>query len=155
MPNTTVKGLKPFLIKYLAMLMGVCYLMNPLQKPISSLVHEISHALESPSQIISHRSISNYEHSSYKHYDAAYSEMRHEHGMVDLIDTIFETSSEKNNREKPFLKDFKIDKHITTNQFQLQEPFEKPIISTFRMLQEKSKCGYFEKLKKPPQDQIG
>ena len=155
MPNNTVKGLKPFIIKYMAMLMGICYLINPLQEPINVLLHEISHGIESPTHLIAHGSISNFEHKSFDHYDASSYDLQHDHAIVDLINTIFETSDEKNNSDKSLLKKVKIDKHITTNQFQLQKHFKINIVSTFQMLQEKSRCGYFEKMKIPPQHLIG
>lgn len=155
MLNRSTKGLKPFIIKYVAMLMGICYLINPLQEQIHILLHEITHALESPTQIISHESNLNFEHKSLNHFDPSANDIKHEHGIVDLINLVLDSSSEKNNPKESLLKEVIIDKHITINQFQLQKRFKIDIVSTFRMFKEKSKCGYFEKKIKPPQNLIG
>lgn len=149
MKNGLAKGLKPLLIKRLALLMGICYLVNPLHQQINSVFHNVSHALEIPDYIMSHDS--NYEHESYGHTDYQIGNLNHDHEIVDFIDSVFDASDEDGGSEDSMLTEIKIDKHITTYQFQFQNNFNIAIFQNFWLSQEKLESGYLKRLKEPPQ----
>ena len=53
------KGLKPWLFRSVAVLMGICYLMAPLQHEFTEILHFFSHALDPGT---AHHSISSHAH---------------------------------------------------------------------------------------------
>ena len=109
--------------------MGICYLVNPLHQQINSVFHNVSHALEIPDYIMSHDS--NYEHESYGHTDYQIGNLNHDHEIVDFIDSVFDASDEDGGSEDSMLTEIKIDKHITTYQFQFQNNFNIAIFQNF------------------------
>ncbi len=138
----------------MAMLMGICYLMNPLREPIHKFLHGISHSLEAPTTLISHSTISNSEHKSLDHYDSYQHQMNHDHGLIDFITTIFEASNENHNSDESLLKEIKIDKHITTEQISFKPPLLTKTRQSYHIPLGKVYPDYFQKLIKPPQSQI-
>jgi len=146
-----MKGLKLILIQRLALLIGICYLLNPLNHEIKVLIHGVSHALKAPSYIISHDLNSAHEHGSYSYADYHIDDLNHNHVLVDLIDSVLKAFDENNQSEDSFLMKIKIDKHITTCQYQIQKSFEIEIMQKFWPSQEKSKLGYQKCFKEPPQ----
>ncbi|MFK7811728.1 MAG: hypothetical protein AB8B59_04485 [Maribacter sp.] len=155
MLNKTKKGLEPRIIKYMAMLIGICYLINPLQEQINSVLHEISHGFDSPAHIISHKSDSNFSHKSNTHFDKTSFETSHKHSIVDVIGAIFKALNENNSSEDSLIKKNKIDKHLVTYRLQFQKPLKIKISSNFRIPQKKIMLEYFEKMKRPPQFLLG
>ena len=88
------KGLKPKIIKHLALLMSCCYLLGPVQHHVTTILHEIAHGLEMPSSVLSHNSAGYDEevHQAHKHEIVT---VDHDHELIDLVDTIFEASNER------------------------------------------------------------
>jgi len=150
MPKGFTKGLKPLLIKRLALLMGICYLMNPLQQQIKTIFHTISHAIEVPNSVMGHNSNSENDeiHGHHAHQTDA---IQHDHSLIDLIDSVLSASNENKDSEDSILIEIKIDKHITTYQFALFENLALEKLSNFWAPKEKQKRGYFQNEKEPPQ----
>lgn len=146
-----LKGLKPLFIKRLAMLIGICYLLNPLQKQISFVFHEISHAFEMPDYIMSHNSNSSYEHKVSEHLDSRIGDVNHDHEIVDFIDSAFAASNNHDGSEDSLLNEVKIDKHITSYQFQLQKHIDINISLKIWSPSEDSELVYLRQLEEPPQ----
>lgn len=145
-----LKGLKPLIVQRLALLIGICYLMNPLHQQIKSVFHEVSHALETPDYIMSHNA-STLDYESHSHNDYQIDTLRHEHQLIDFIDALFAASEENDGSEDSVLTQIKIDKHIATYQFHLQKDFDFRLLQKFWMPLEKSEAGYLQRLKEPPQ----
>ncbi|TMM53770.1 hypothetical protein FEE95_17885 [Maribacter algarum] len=146
-----LKGLKPFLIKRLALLIGLCYLLNPMQKQISIIFHEVSHALEIPNYVMSHSPNSSYDHQSYDHIDYHVDDITHEHILVDFFDSVFKAFDENDGAEDSLFTQNKIDKHITTYQFHIQKHFTISVPEKFWFTQDKLESGHRKSLKEPPQ----
>ena len=144
------KGLRPIFAKRLALLMGICYMMNPLYEPINFALHEISHLIDSLNHHESLNSQSHYK--SHNHKDHQLDTLQHEHTLVDIIYSIFETSNENNSNKDSILTEIKIDKHITTYRYQFEKGVAIGITQKFWAPEEKSKAGYFKRLKRPPQN---
>lgn len=150
MPKGFTKGIKPLFIKRLALLMSICYLMNPLQQQIKSAFHAISHAIEVPTSVMGHNSNSEIDeiHGNHKHQKNA---NHHDHSLIDLIDSVLTASKESNDSEDSMIVVVKIDKHINTYQYRLFENSTLEELNIFWALKEKQKRGHLEKQKKPPQ----
>lgn len=144
-----IKGLKPLFIQRLALLIGICYLMNPLQKQIKTIFHTISHAIEMPGSVMSHNSHAiNSEIDVHSDHETVV--LKHDHKYIDLIDAVLFASNENNDNEDSILIEIKLDKHITAYQFQLFENLKIAELHHFWMLKAKLKNGYLKKLKEPP-----
>lgn len=154
MKNGLIKGLKPQFIKHLALLMSLCYLLNPLQNQINTILHGISHGLEAPSSLLSHKvgsKTSSEVHENHSHDDR---NIEHEHPIVDLIDSIFEASNQNDDSDHSQLIEIKWDKHINTFHFTSIIKFEIKIVKGYFPLTEKLKKGYSKRLEEPPQNSI-
>ena len=149
------KGLKPLFIKKMALLMSICYLMNPLQQQINTVLHELSHGLELPNYVMTHEIDSKdaFEtHVDDSHYDNAFT---HKHTLVDFINTIFQASNDNNNSNDSQHTEITWDKHITSNRLELPPKFELLIAKNFSAPKQLLQEGQFKKLGRPPQNFMG
>lgn len=147
-----IKGLKPLFIKRLALFMGICYLLNPLQNQISFIFHEVSHALEIPDYIISHGQNSSYEQQVHGHSDSHIEGIDHDHGIIDLIASFLAASNEHDGSEDSMLPKIKFDKHFTTYQFQLQKYIESIATQKNWTFSKNTEVVYLKRLEEPPQN---
>ena len=147
MPIGCIKGLKPIFITQVALLMGICYLINPLQQQIKTVFHSVSHVIETPNYVMSHQSSSDYLE-SHGHYEHPADVRHHDHSLVAFIDAIFEAVKDKEHSEDSWLT---IDKHIRKYQSELHVEFRFEKNQSFWITEKKFKNGYFENPKEPPQ----
>ncbi|WP_147321478.1 MULTISPECIES: hypothetical protein [unclassified Arenibacter] len=134
--------------------MGICYLLNPLRQQINVVFHKISHGLELPKFIIPHSTLSadplvheNHQHIDYQDF--------HEHEFLDLVNSFFETSPEKNRSNDSFLVTIELDKHLIgswdlkfKNRFYHTE-------NNYSRNRKNTQKGFFSKSLKPPLNGIG
>ncbi len=144
-------GLKPHLIKQMAMLMSICYLMNPLQQQINSLLHSLSHELEIPNYVLSHDSNANIVLTKHYHFENQDTASEHHHALIDFVDSIFEAYHENHNSDNSQLTDAKWDKHITTNGLELPKKIKSNWDIGFNYAKKNQEDGHFTKLVEPPQ----
>lgn len=156
MQTRFIKGFKPKFIKQMALLMSICYLMNPLQQQINTVLHNISHGLELPNSVLSHKANSTTEaqeiHVAHEHDRTA---AEHEHLLIDFIASIFEASNQENDSDNSQLVEVKWDKHISVYQFKLPDSFVFNMNTCFYSLEKRLKKGYSKKRKEPPQKWLG
>lgn len=132
--------------------MGICYLLNPLQNQFSFIFHEVSHALEIPDYIISHGQNSSYEQEVSDHSDSHIEGIDHDHGIIDLIASVFAASKEHDGSEDSMLPKIKFDKHLTTYQFQLQKYIESITTQKNWTFSKNTEVVYLKRLEEPPQN---
>ena len=151
------KGLKPFVLKYMALFMGICYLTNPLHEQIRTVFHQISHIVESPGTILSHPSdLTNHKHSihqDHEHHHVATDQVQHhEHKFLDLMQSLFGASDGEHPENDTLLPPIKWDKHISSQDFILPQPI---VLSTtsrdYGAIEKNVRKGYLALLYEPPQ----
>lgn len=115
MNNARQKGLKPFVIRVLAVAMSLYYLLAPMHNELSKVLHIVAHQLEMPDNLLEH---SNSKYFNYLSHDSheiiMVSKEPHHHPFLDLINTIVEATNMDNDAEHSNLPSYKIDKHIKT-----------------------------------------
>ena len=152
MRKYSIEGLKPFLIKYLATFIGLCYLANPLHHQISTVFHEVSHIMEVPDNLISHTTVSDHEKEAHHyHYEHTHSDDKHEHELINLLDDIFDNSNDDSSSGESFLTYVKYDKHITADEYLLKNGYPEEKYFEFGSIQNNSIKGYPKVLDEPPQ----
>lgn len=133
------------------MLMGICYLINPLQQQVYDVIHAISHTVASPNHILSH----NVGHAGnlnvHKSPDHLYGELDHEHKLIDIVQTIFEASGEDDNPQDDNFIKVKCDKHLVSNRIILSNRTIVLFVNHFPHLIEELKKGHLIKWQEPPQ----
>jgi len=154
MQNGFKKGLKPSIIKYLAILMGTCYLLNPLQQQINTVFHKISHGLEIPNFVIPHSMDSGY-HEVHRDLQHISEEAFHEHEFLDLVNSFFEASNEENHSRDSFLFTIKLDKHLIPNWYIKSKIIVVEIDNNYNMTRKNTLKGFFPKSVKPPMNNMG
>jgi len=145
------KGLKPRFIKQMAMFMGICYMMNLLQYQISPILHSISHVLEIPDNMISHHSMSSSEYEIHDQGEHGAMQISHEHGIIDLLDSILESSKEEHSSDETIFSELKFDKHLSDEKYIKGRSFETKKIKLFLQRPQKLKRGHLQIFQEPPQ----
>ncbi|HEA22786.1 MAG TPA: hypothetical protein ENH87_17975 [Pricia antarctica] len=153
MKEGILKGLKPFIIKYMALLMGICYLANPMHEQISSVFHEISHIFQYPENVIAHEEQNYVDHPKHQNGHHHLATSNHQHILIDLIDSVFNGSDEQNSDEETTPVLVKYDKHISSQYTILPKKFPQIISYNVFWIAQKSKKGFSNLPKEPPQKQ--
>ncbi len=151
MKNRFTQGLKPKLIKQIAMLMSICYLLGPLQPQLTLLLHEISHGLEMPNSVLSHDiQVFDYKevHDSHKHDNT---KVDHDHKLIDIVDSIFEASNENHDSEKAPKTKVELKKHTTSEVLAILPKFLEKVPKEFREFNMPLNLGHSKILDVPPQ----
>ncbi len=136
----------------MALLMGICYLANPMHKQIRTVFHEISHLLEAPNILLSHQSHS-IDHNHDYHEDGEHTLVTadHQHTLLDLMDCIFEASDEQNTEDDTALILIKCDKHNSSRYIILPKTFPFTTSQNTNAVEQKVKIGYLDHPEEPPQ----
>lgn len=114
-----LKGLKPLVIQRVALLISICYLMNPLLKPLTNLAHAVTHSLETPNSIITHHTLTT-AHQQHGHEDRYINDVQHQHIFENIINAFFEASSTSGSSEDSIATITQLDKHLTVYQLNLK-----------------------------------
>ena len=135
----------------MALLMGICYLANPMHEQIGSVFHEISHVFQYPENVIAHDQQNHVKHLKHQdgHHHLATSD--HQHILIDLINSVFDASDEQNPDGDTALVLVKCDKHISSQYIILPKKF--PLFTTYNVfwMEQKAKKGFSNLPKEPPQ----
>lgn len=154
------KGLKPLLIRYLAFVIGFCYLANPFHQQIRTVFHEISHLIESPETVLSHNtSFDHGEHlteHSHDHHSFGvdledFATTDHQHTLLDLIDSLLDGSDQQHPGEDYFSFLLKWDKHITSTKSTFVPIGPEHHTADFTIRERHVNRGYLSVPHEPPQ----
>ena len=114
-------------LKVMAVFITMCYIMEPAHDELRHVFHFISHNLQAPSYVLQHDADLNYQ-------DVVISQnslTNHSHEILDFIDKIIDSSSEKNPHQGKFKSelssikkivvyyDYKLSYHDPTNYYKL------------------------------------
>ena len=118
----------------MALLIGICYLAHPLHRQIRTVFHEVSHFLEAPGTVLSHpphEHSHNHEHSQdhghsqdhvvHKVHQHGVPEADHDHRLLDLVASLFDTENEQYPDDDTLLVLTKWDKHIGPQDYPLPQ----------------------------------
>ena len=146
------KGIKPFTIKAIIVIMSFLYILGPAHLEIKKFMHTIVHTFEMPNNLLSHqkRTADIQIHQQNEHKKEV---IDHNHDIIDLVDKILKEVDKENTPKEGIVKSKKIDKHKRT--------YEKDAQKKSNLVSFKSKCcfyqsknktckGYLIGLKKPP-----
>jgi hypothetical protein len=99
----------------MAVFMGVCYLINPLNQQLYRLLHSVSHSLSAPSFVMEH-SATSLAHSDHVHYSSEHIDIQnsHEHALLDLVGAILHTSQTQDQPFDAAVPEIFMDKHLTS-----------------------------------------
>ncbi|WP_394748818.1 hypothetical protein [Spongiimicrobium salis] len=112
MENKLQKGLKPFIIKNIAILIGICYLLQPLHQQIGEVLHTVSHHIDAPTSVLAHDHTDSTPLDMHAPDDHMTASVDHEHGFMDFIAELFESSDSDEHPGKTQKRDIKMSKHL-------------------------------------------
>lgn len=130
--------------------MGVCYLMNPLHHQISYIVHGISYILESPNNVLSHRTIAYTQQIPHEQHDHHSTKIDYENGLINIIDSLFDNTKNKHASNKSNGNDLRFDKHFITTCYPIKSYCNVNASVIFWIHEPKCRIGYPNKISKPP-----
>ncbi|WP_339704492.1 hypothetical protein [uncultured Kriegella sp.] len=148
---TFLKDFRPILKKWIAVLMGICYLTTPLHQQIGTVLHSVSHFFEMPGHVMSHDSF--VDHDSFKehlHIEHEIGVNDHEHGILDFFDSIFKASNDEDDSKDAFITKIKIDKHFVVTKNLVQSHLVLNQSNHFSEIVCKYSDGYSHELYDPP-----
>lgn len=148
---TFLKEFRPILVKWIAVLMGICYLMAPLHQQIGTVLHSVSHFFEMPGHIMSHDSFLDHDSfKKHKHMEHEIGGTDHDHGIIDFLDSIFKASNDEDDSQDALTTKIKIDKHYVETQYLGQKHFDLNQSNDFSEIVCKYSDGYSNELYDPP-----
>lgn len=117
--------LKKLLIKRLAFIMAVFYLLSPFHQQISTVLHSISHDLSLPDYVMTHSSVgANDELDSHQYGEHRTSQIVHEHQIIDFLQNLLQDSSNSEQQSDPLVPNTSIDKHLVILSYSLVKEFK-------------------------------
>ena len=171
------KGLKPWLLRSVAVLMGICYLMAPLQQEVTELMHFLSHRLH---QGLGHHSIASHTHDFHDHDrqdkvqdgTSTYSTEAHDHKganeialhghphprnseshsheIIDFMSMAFSASIPTHHDNDNMKLPLELDKHIVVDNYKTLPAIATFTKSCFSKIQENTSKGIHYPLVPPP-----
>lgn len=145
-----LKGLEPFIIQFIAMLICGLYVLSPLNKELSSATYMLVHIFEAPKTVLSHQSATDKGHifESVEQQDQV---KNHNHELIDFVSDLFKKSNTDDNDESSIPKTTKIDKHITNNNLLLKSVVRiETKRNKFFSRKQKITKGFLNPIKAPP-----
>jgi hypothetical protein len=157
-----VKGLKPWLFKSVAVFIGICYLMVPLQHEITEVMHFLSHSLDEASgqhimashthNFNDHHNQDNYKAGNYfnetvahihseeglsdgNDHDHSHTSDMHQHEIIDFMNMAFSTSSTNHEDNDKIAVQSDLDKHLVLKAYLHPKPvtvFKKQYFSNIK-----------------------
>ncbi len=110
MNSTSQKGLKPLLLKVIAIAMSLCYVLGPSHRELNKVLHVFVHQLEMPETVLSHAN--DYSSNHVDHGDFNRDNNSHKHGILDALTKIIEASTNDHDSNHSKTITLKIDKHL-------------------------------------------
>lgn len=153
MDNTTHNILNSFFIKIAGIAMSLCYVFGPSHYVVSQFLHAMSHSIEA-SNIFSGHDSHEHHHHEHQHIQTEHAVTEtHSHEILEVIDSVLESSNSENDSKKSEIVTFKLDKHLETNKdYQIQNlDWSLKGQSAFNFNKQKVRKGYINGLIEPPQ----
>ncbi len=144
------EGLKPLIFKHIVLIVGLCYMLAPIQNQLLRGLHAVSHQFEMPSTILSHQSNGTITHSVHAQHNHEMGHSDHDHSFIDLIDTVFEASGADQSSDKNELKISSLKKHLITNNYNTWFANSELQIKIFDSFIPSISDGYPNKIYSPP-----
>jgi len=102
--------IKSYIVTIVAVSISMLYVMNPIHEQISDVWHNILHAMEAPTYLLSHEE--NNANEVHHFHEHNLSINNHKHEVIDFISSIFEASDNNDSSDDSFTLEIKIDKHL-------------------------------------------
>lgn len=140
-----MKNIKTHIIKFIAIVISITYLVMPIHKEVKSTLHSISHFLEIPKNILSHDKKDNL------NYKTASTFTYHEHKILDILDSFSKANTSDSDSNQQRIVISKIDKHYYTPKYKVSYFIETQLSRVIDCYKEKEKALFYKKIKIPPQ----
>lgn len=120
MDATVSNNIKPVINKVIIIIMSLIYVFGPAHVEVNKLLHVLSHSLEIPDNILSHKNntktfLEINIHKSEHHKNKT---KQHKHEVITFLDKILEGSDQNNIPSKVPVVTRKIDKHLSNYEFE-------------------------------------
>lgn len=144
-----MKEIKRHVVKVVAIIISVIYLVLPIHNEVKSLLHSISHSLEMPNVVMSH----NYQKHQVIDYEKS-ERTAHKHKLIDLLDYVFGADSSEKDSNKPYNLEHKVDKHFSSSnevETMLVSALTESVNDNYK---KRKKETFLKKIKIPPKTTI-
>ncbi|GAA4882256.1 hypothetical protein GCM10023311_00410 [Flaviramulus aquimarinus] len=140
-----MKRIKIHIVKFVAIVISVIYMLMPIHKEVKSVLHSMSHYLQMPDMVLSHNQDQNL------NYKTQTSNITfHQHKLIDLLDAFIGNKTNNEDSNKAHIFNIKIDKHFYDHKYKYQELISTKTSSIIDNYKEKIKDEFFGKIKVPP-----
>lgn len=108
--------LKKLLIKRVAFVMGMFYLISPFQNQLSDALHMIAHTLSFPDYVLEHSERNSVDSNLVHHYGEHRTEAEsHRHKFIDFVQSVLESSKNEERSSETNLPKVTTDKHLVAH----------------------------------------
>jgi len=137
------------IFKYMAVFISFCYVLSPLYHQFDTMLHNFAHNFGPPEYILQH----NFEDIDFSEVIVSQNEkndLNHRHGVLEILDIVFEGDNSKDPINKSNDLELKVDKHFCNARYSIPQKFssKSPYIFTKNTL--KVQRGYPDTPLKPP-----
>ncbi len=147
-------NIQSFILKKTLIVLALCYLFVPLQKPLVNVVHTFSHAMFSKQ--MKKNTHDSHDFASKDHHDNHENNHSfHKHELLEFIQQFFSSESSDNSAGEDYIVTTIIDKHITIQQYVIQHTILNTSLTSIAWSIEKKLCkGYLKDVRHPPTQNI-
>ena len=103
------------MFKFLVVVLCVSYLLQPLQRPINSILHTVTHIIEIPDEFLSSPDQSSYSYSD-NHINHVHqlSGVEHDHQILEFLMSALKGDSQSDKKNKSWTDILELDKHLVS-----------------------------------------
>ena len=103
------------MFRSLVVIMCICYLAQPLNKPLNTVFHSLTHYFEIPDQIL-HSSADDMEISEHhQNHSHAPQLDEHDHVIIDFLTSALEANEPAEGKNPPLVDIVELEKHLATD----------------------------------------
>lgn len=135
--------------RYIAILLSLLYLANPLYQPISIVLHETIAFFESPNSVMGHQVDFYGIVNDFEVHEHEKMELEYGHELIELLESVLEKSEEKKSSDGSIAENLKIDKHLVYTDFAIPLSTSENEAEYFYQV-DKSMIGHPFEIEAPP-----
>ena len=135
----------------LAVLIALCYMLQPLHGPIKLAMHSFSHFVEKPAHLITHNEASTAGTLNYHEYhEHQYYQVNHQHGLIDFLDALLSGEDMDQSHDQTIVEIQKVDKHNIVDTLNWEKTSLSSVIAITKEFSTETNSGYLQELLRPP-----
>ena len=137
------------IFRSLVVIMCICYLLQPINKPVSAIFHSIYHLVEMPDQFLDSSSTSIIGAALQHDHKHQIDKEEHQHEIIDFFASVFSANESAHNTNLTITDLHEVEEHLITQLIGQNLP-QQTILQPNRVESSKTLTGHTISLLRPP-----